>query len=319
VYDFDKNKKWLQHAMDVAKEEYRTVWLGTTQPNWRQVFHGLSRYYDVNALNDLAECESGWDMTTRFNRQALSYIPVDLNALLWRYERDFATAALILGEPDEAEGWLHLAVKRRSAMKKYLWDDEAGFWFDYNFMTGEKSTVMSLAAFYPMWVGMMSDADAARVMKHLPKFEAEGGLTTTTNQPEIKTSIPAQWAYPNGWAPLQLLATEGMEKYGYHTEAERIARKWLRVNLRVFEKSGVFYEKYNVISPDELPLEGVYPSQTGFGWTNGVFARLAQRYLSREELPIPQVILRDKTWIVSLRQTHQQLVHVTTRLRQRLV
>ncbi|MBW4061408.1 alpha,alpha-trehalase [Candidatus Saccharibacteria bacterium] len=318
VYELEHSKRWLERAMDVAKEEYRSVWMGTVQPNWRQVFHGLSRYYDVNVLNDLAECESGWDMTTRFHRQALSYIPVDLNALLWRYERDFAAAALILGDKEESQEWQHRAVKRRAAMKQFLWDEELGCWFDYNFMTGTKSSVWSLAAFYPMWVGMMSDTDAGRLMQHLPKFEGEGGLATTAKEPLVVMDMPAQWAYPNGWAPLQLLATEGMERYGYHTEAERVARKWLRNNLQGFETSGEFYEKYNVIAVGDEPVEGVYPSQTGFGWTNGVFTRLAERYLTAEELPPRMAAASDKTWLASLRSKQHQLARVTDQLRQRL-
>ena len=67
------------------------------KPNARRVHKDLSRYYDINMLHDLAEAESGWDMTPRFNHKALNYLPVDLNALLYKYEVDFARAAKILG------------------------------------------------------------------------------------------------------------------------------------------------------------------------------------------------------------------------------
>jgi alpha,alpha-trehalase len=317
VYEIEGNKKWLDKSMSIAKDEYRRVWMGTAQPNWRQVFHGLSRYYDVNVLDDLAECESGWDMTTRFHRQALSYIPVDLNALLWRYERDFASAAVLMGETEEAAEWQKLAVRRRAAMKEYLWDDERGCWFDYNFMTGKRSDVWSLAAFYPMWAGMMNEHDAKRLMGNLKKFEYDGGLSTTAQHPIVTMPLPAQWAYPNGWAPLQLIATEGMERYRYHTEAKRIARKWLAGNLAAFEKTGNFYEKYNVVHPSQEPVEGVYPSQTGFGWTNAVFVRLAGRYLAADELPQMQLVGTGKSWLQSLQVTQQQLARVSEILRQR--
>ena len=97
--------------------------------------------------------------------------------------------------------------------------------------------------------------------------------------------MPTQWAYPNGWAPLQLIAIEAMENYGYHVAAERIARKWINANLVQFEKEGEFFEKYNVVHINEEPMEGVYPSQVGFGWTNAVFYRLCQKYLQADELP----------------------------------
>jgi alpha,alpha-trehalase len=90
-YDtYDLDKKWLKKMIRVAESEYETVWMGTRKPHARQVYKGLSRYYDFNYLHDIAETESGWDMTPRFNRKAMDYIPVDLNALLYKYEKDFA-------------------------------------------------------------------------------------------------------------------------------------------------------------------------------------------------------------------------------------
>jgi alpha,alpha-trehalase len=285
AYEFDHDKRWLSSMMSVAKEEYRTVWMGTAQPNWRQVFHGLSRNYDVNVLDDLAECESGWDYNTRFDRKALSFIPVDLNALLYKYETDFEQAANILGDKDEAKEWTKRALSRRAALHEYLWNDEKGCYFDYNFMSGKQSPVYSLAAFYPMWAGMDDAKTAERVMANLGKFEFEGGLSTSAKEPEITMTIPTQWAYPNGWAPLQLIAIEAMQRYGYHVDAERVARKWILANLLRFEETGELFEKYNVVDVDAEPVEGVYPSQSGFGWTNAVFVRLCQHYLRADELP----------------------------------
>ncbi len=285
VYGFNRDKRWLRDSMDIAKEEYRTVWMGTMHPHWRQVFSGLSRCYDVNVLNDLAECESGWDMTTRFERECLNYLPVDLNALLYKYETDFSEAATILGDRDEALEWQKRAAKRKQAMHQYMWAEGRGFYFDYNFIAGRRGRVWSLAAFFPMWVGMEDEDKAARIMEQLHRFEFEGGLTCTAERPHVSSSVPTQWAYPNGWAPLILVAVEAMERYGYHEEAERIARKWLNANLVQFERTGLFLEKYNVVAIGQPPADGVYPSQVGFGWTNAVFVKLAKRYLKAGELP----------------------------------
>src|SRR5665213_2274498 len=102
VYNaYGMDKAWLERAMKVAQGEYHTVWMGTTKPNARLVYQGLSRYYDINYLHDLAEAESGWDLTPRFNRRCMDYLPVDLNALLYKYEMDFAYAERVLGEEAE--------------------------------------------------------------------------------------------------------------------------------------------------------------------------------------------------------------------------
>jgi len=283
IYDtYDVSDEWLARAIAIAEREYKTVWLGTRKPNVRLVHEGLSRYYDINYLNDLAEAESGWDMTPRFGRKALSYLPVDLNALLYKYETDFARAAEILNKPKEIERWNSAAASRKAAMNHLMWDRLRGLYYDYNFKKQRRGTISSLAAYYTMWVGLASDDHAAAMVRAMRRFEHKGGMTTTDDRPlsyQMPGSLPVQWAYPNGWAPLHLIVVQGLERYGYHDEAERIARKWLKTNLDWFNANGVFLEKYNVVEPGKPPLKGVYPSQTGFGWTNAVFERFCRDYI----------------------------------------
>lgn len=288
VYEhFDMPKKWLSDAMKIAEEEYKTVWLGTKKPNHRLVHEGLSRNYDINYLNDLAEAESGWDMTTRFNRKALDYLPIDLNSLLYKYEVDLARYYELMKKPVQAKAWQERSIQRSETMNKLMWDKGRNLFFDYNFKRKKRGTVGSLAGFYPMWAGLASDAQAAKMVKALRRFEEKGGVVTTepTVMEQIvpgqifQTGVPTQWAHPNGWAPLQYIVIQGLERYGYHENAKRIAMKWLSTNTNWFEKHGEFLEKYNVVDPAKPPMKGVYPSQTGFGWTNAVFERLCQDYI----------------------------------------
>ncbi len=286
VYDaYQLDKKWLRAAIDRAQDEYKNVWMGTAKPNTRQVYRGLSRYYDINMLHDLAEAESGWDMTPRFNRKALNYLPVDLNSLLFKYEIHFARAESILGNETKAQEWEATAAERKQVMNELMWSSSRNLFYDYNFVKEKRGTVSSLAAFFPMWAGLATESQAKELVKNLKKFEFKGGLATTDQQlnqrlpGSLPGSMPTQWAYPNGWAPLHFIVIKGLQRYGYTQEAKRIAIKWLNTNLDWFDKHHVFLEKYNVVSPDKPPLKGVYPSQTGFGWTNAVFERLCQEYL----------------------------------------
>jgi alpha,alpha-trehalase len=282
VYKLRPDKVWLEKAMAIAKEEYDQVWTGEQQPNWRQVYLGLSRYYDVNALHDLAEAESGWDMTTRFGRKALNYVPVDLNALLYKYETDFAVAADILGNHSSSKEWKHKAEKRKATMNRVMWSKAFGVYFDYNYAKKRRGIVVSLATYYPMWTGMVTKKQARQLVKSLSKFTEKGGLTATSIQ-QVSQLVPGtmkvQWAHPNGWAPLQFIVVEALKRYGYYDEAEKVARQWLKTNLDWFSKHGEFIEKYNVVNPDKLPAAGLYPSQKGFGWTNAVFERFCQDYI----------------------------------------
>lgn len=283
LYDrYNLDQKWLKNSMAIAEKEYQTVWMGVKKPNERQVYRGLSRYYDINYLHDLAEAESGWDMTPRFDRRALNFLPVDLNALLFKYETDLAKTAKLLGNERDAARWEDLATLRKQTMNQLMWDKIRGLYYDYNFVKEKRGNVSSLAAYFPMWAGMVDERQASALVKALRRFEHKGGLSTTDALPLgqfVLGSLPTQWAYPNGWAPLHLVVIQALERYGYHKEARRIAMKWLKTNLQWFDQDRVFLEKYNVVSPEKPPLKGLYPSQTGFGWTNSVFERLCRDYI----------------------------------------
>jgi alpha,alpha-trehalase len=245
----------------------------------------LSRYYDINYLHDLAEAESGWDYTPRFGHKALNYLPVDLNSLLYKYEKDLAYAERLLGNEDAANKWDEAAEHRRLTMNKLMWSELKGLYYDYNYVKESKGSVSSLAAYYPLWAGMVDERQAARLAASLKKFEQKGGLATTDALQVgdlVPGAMPTQWAYPNGWAPLHFLVVKGLMKYGYEEEARRIAMKWLRTNLNWFNKHGVFLEKYNVVQPNKPPARGAYPSQTGFGWTNSVFEYFCQQFIDEK-------------------------------------
>lgn len=279
---YDLDKKWLKSAIKLAEQEYSTVWMGVKKPNERKVYRGLSRHYDINYLHDLAEAESGWDMTPRFDRRALNFLPVDLNALLYKYETDFARAARILGDEKSAKQWDVAAETRKENMNDLMWDRVRGLYYDYNYVKEKRGGTSSLAAYYPMWAGMVTDKQAAAMVKALRRFEHKGGLATTDALPLgqfVLGNMPTQWAYPNGWAPLHFIVVNALERYGYHEDARRIALKWIKGNLQWFNAEHVFLEKYNVVSPEKPPVKGLYPSQTGFGWTNAVFERFCQDYI----------------------------------------
>jgi len=280
---YKMDKTWLARAIRIAQDEYKTVWMGTQKPNARQVYEGLSRYYDINYLNDLAEAESGWDLNPRFGRKALNFLPIDLNSLLYKYERDFAYAERVLGVEAAAVIWEQAAHKRKMTMNSLMWSELRDFYYDYDFTKKRRGNVDSLAAYFTMWAGVASEKQAAKLVNNLRRFEQRGGLATTDQQfgQLVPGGLPTQWAYPNGWAPLHLIVVRGLQKYGYQEEARKIALKWVCTNLNWFKKHGVFLEKYNVVQPEKPPMKGLYPSQTGFGWTNAVFELFCEEFIDK--------------------------------------
>jgi len=83
-----------------------------------------------------------------------------------------------------------------------------------------------------------------------------------------------QWDAPNGWSPLQWIAVMGLKNYGKHQLAGTIAKRWLVLVEKVYASTGKLMEKYNVEDLAKEAGGGEYPSQDGFGWTNGVYLAL---------------------------------------------
>ncbi|MDZ4762937.1 MAG: trehalase family glycosidase [Chloroflexota bacterium] len=273
---------WLTTMVSVAAREHEAVWMGTEQPHHRITAEsrGLSRYFDINYLDTLASCESGWDHSTRCDDRWLSHLPVDLNSILYLRERDIAWGLREIGYAGSdltpiAVTWEARAERRRATIQSMMWDDEAGFFFDYDLQYGERNPHVSLAGFYPLWAGVATDEQARTLVETwLPPFTFPGGLVTT-----LKAQDGRQWAYPNGWAPLQWLIAAGLERYGYGDAAQTIMRAWCDNVASVFERTGAIWEKYNVVEPNSFDGvdEGLYGQMRGFGWTNGVFVDFARR------------------------------------------
>jgi alpha,alpha-trehalase len=219
--------------------------------------------------------ESGFDPSNRFgpfSAGIIDYAPVCLNVLLYRMEQDAGRINALLGEASAAAEWQARARRRRQAVDRYLWDPAAGLYFDYNFETRQRRHYPFATTFYPMWAGMASPQQARRLVENLPRFEAPGGILTSTE------TSGSQWDAPFGWAPLQLIVVGGLRRYGYRIHADRIARKFVSLVVQDFDAHGAIVEKYDVQRRSSDLAAGLrfgYTSnEVGFGWTNAAVLEL---------------------------------------------
>lgn len=226
-----------------------------------------------------AACESGWDFTSRWladgedmaTIRTTEIVPVDLNAALYGFETRMGDWLARFDESERAAAYREAAETRRAAVDDHCWNGD--FYEDYRFTTGERTGRVSLAAVVPLFVGMADDEQAAAVADRLAStFLRPGGLVTTPRE------TGQQWDAPNGWAPLQWMAIEGLRNYGHDELAAEVAERWLRLNRSVYRETGRMVEKYDVVDLDREAGGGEYALQDGFGWTNGVARALAERY-----------------------------------------
>lgn len=284
VYAHNKDKKWLRHKAFLAAAELENYWMNIDDADHianHRVHPILSRYADHHLIDQTAEHESGWDMTSRFNNHALSFLPVDLNSLLYRYEKDLAEIYSLLGDDAQSKAYLAAADVRAKYMHEIFWSETNGFFFDFDYIENKRHHFFSLAGYFPLWAGWATKKQAELIVKKLNMFEFPGGLANSQADDLI---VPyKQWDYPNGWAPIIFIVTEGLRNYGYHEESDRITQKWLDLVSRIHQDTGKFWEKYDVVH-ETVGKEGRYPTQHGFAWTNGTFVALAERLAESEKL-----------------------------------
>jgi alpha,alpha-trehalase len=230
-----------------------------------------------------AAAESGWDFSSRWLEdgktlatiRTTELVPVDLNSLMVQLETTLANAYAAAREPEKAAEFKTRATMRTVAVRLHLWDVKKGIFTDNLWREGKPSGELTAATLVPLFFGLATKAQAERVAEVVrTKLLRPGGLVTSTAE------TGQQWDAPNGWAPLQWIAIEGLNEYGQRMLAETIAERWMDEVISAYRATGKLVEKYNV---EDVSLEaggGEYPTQDGFGWTNGVLRKLLVLYPS---------------------------------------
>jgi alpha,alpha-trehalase len=273
VVSDEKDEQGRTHY-DRAREYYRTH----TVTDYDE-----TRFYDAKKdeltplfyKGDRSMRESGFDPSNRFGPFSVDivhHVPVCLNALLYVMEKDAERIAAELKRPDDAKRWADRAASRKEQVDRFLWDEKAGLYLDYNFETRKRRDYPFATTFYPLWAGMASPDQARRVLGNLKLFEVAGGVLTSTQE------SGNQWDKPFGWGPLQIIAVDGLRRYGHHEAADRLARKFVGTVVKEFEEHGVILEKYDLVRRESDVSAGIRfgysANQIGFGWTNAAVLEL---------------------------------------------
>jgi alpha,alpha-trehalase len=241
-----------------------------------------------NTLRDVrAMAESGLDFTILYagdsgKNEMTGFAPVMLNALLARFANDVAWLAGFAGRSEVQARFAQLAGERRASIDRHLWDEEGGCYRSLHLGTRRRSNGIGFTVFAPLFAGIASRHQAESVVKAARPLLRRGGIAGSS-----RFDSPEQWDGDNGWAPAQVIAVSGLRQYGFDTEAQTIAQRWVEALATVFERHGSFFERINVETLD-LPLRmgHQYPVQEGFLWTNSSFVWMAVAVLGHPLVPI---------------------------------
>jgi alpha,alpha-trehalase len=240
-----------------------------------------------------AGAESGWDYSSRWMRdpkdlrtlEVIEIAPVDLNSLLYHAERTIAALRRFRGQPGDADvaaRYSAAADARRAALLAAAYDPADGWFYDVRWRTAQRVTDRpTLAAAAPLYFGLATAEQGRAVAARLEReFLKPGGFVTTL------IASGQQWDAPNGWPPLQWLAMQGARRYGRADLADTARGRWLALNRRTYRATGKMTEKYDVMDLSKPAGGGEYPTQDGFGWTNGVALALSAQERGKAT-PVP--------------------------------
>jgi alpha,alpha-trehalase len=233
-----------------------------------------------------AGAASGWDFSSRWmdnpnqlgSIRTTSIVPVDLNALMYQLEKTLAHASGVAKDETGATAYQQLADDRQKAIEANLWNAKEGWYADYDLKRNAVRTQLTAAALFPLYVHAASKehADKMATVTRAQLLKA-GGLATTN----VKSG--QQWDAPNGWAPLQWVATEGLQNYGHKDLAMEVTWRFLTNVQHTYNREQKLVEKYDVSSTGTGGGGGEYPLQDGFGWTNGVTLKMLDMLCGKEK------------------------------------
>lgn len=245
---------------------------------------------ELNAyfIHDRSVRESGHDTSYRIEGICADLNPVELNALLYKYEMDFGylTETYLNNsfESFESSFWYSAANKRAKRMHKYMWNEDRKQYFDFNYITKEQSYFESASNYSPLWAGIVNLETAQTMLKTLmQELKVKGGVVGSSKRSrgEISALRPErQWDYPNGWAPHQMMIWKGLLNYGFNKELQELIYRWLfMITKNAVDYNGTIPEKYNVVTGSHkvfseygnVGTDFEYITQEGFGWMNASY------------------------------------------------
>jgi alpha,alpha-trehalase len=247
---------------------------------------------DLYFVHDRSLRESGHDTTDRLINMCANLNSVDINSFLYKYEKDIAYLIKEYFNGSfqaqdvtyTSEDWKQKADIRKEKVNQLCWNEEAGMYFDYDFVNKKQFPFEAATTFFPLWAGLCSDNQAKKLVEvALPHFIKTGGITGSTKASSDLFSDDGpqrQWDYPFGWAPHQILLWEGLIKYKFFDKAQEMVYRWLwLITKNAVEYNGTIPEKFDLeISSHKVfaeygnvGTEFDYIAKEGFGWVNASY------------------------------------------------
>ncbi len=202
--------------------------------------------------------EASWDADRLYRTAPFCVQDTFTSAILGRADEDLRFLAELAGEPTaEIDNWLG---RTRSAFGTRLWDEEAGLYYDFDLRADQRVRENTCATFMPLYAGLASEAQAARLVEHLLNpDEYAPDDTTRYFLPSAAKNSPyfeprRYWRGPV-WLNINWLVIQGLRRYGYAEVADTLKAH----TFELIERGG-FAEYYD-------PRDGTPCGARDFSWS----------------------------------------------------
>jgi hypothetical protein len=284
AYSFDKmrDREFVQKSYDAVQKHI--VWYMKTHrldgepPPEKPIEFGTPLYAWKSAE------ESGQENSPRFEGGA-QFAAVDLSSYLAGECRALQEMAQRLGYRELAKTWGVRGEAIAEAARRQLFDKERGFFFDRKAPDGEWVNVWSSAGFLPMWAGIATPEQAARLKQHLVSKKFWTAMPVPSVARDDTNYKNDMWRGP-AWANMNYLIWRGLKRYGFEKEAAELRAKTLAAVAKWYGQTGALYEFYDPddkAPPATLERKGQRTGEGGTGntpdyhWTATVYTDLLLR------------------------------------------
>lgn len=314
-YIATQDRSLLERAYPILKMEYRHYW---NAPH-HQTPIGLSTCRDLGdryLSPELAsEAETGMDWMPIYDGDVRRCVPLNINCALVRYAGVLAALAKETGHAEESRAFLADAQQRAALIRKYCWNPNRGMFLEYDYVAREQLPYVSACAYWTLWAGVATRAQARALHGNLPLLEKPFGLSETdrsypdphptsayilknvSDQQSVNEFVapdappeylggrgPLMWSYPAGWATTQIICIAGLDRYAYREDAKRLSTHYLRLLLDQYRKTGQLWEKYNVVDGSLVLPNSRYGNIPYHSFTATAVVLLGQRIFENHSL-----------------------------------
>lgn len=225
---------------------------------------------------------------------------VPLNSYYGLFADVLARMAGELGKDADAQQYADLHARLAERMDAHLWNEERGLYLN-RYLDGRWEPTSTPTVFYPLFGGLASPAHAKRLVEeHLENPEEFGGEyvlpSVARNDPAFCSSgrthpESAHFTYFQEhmeedaceewkgavWPPMNATVYDGLKRYGFDTQAARLATKSTELWRSTYEELGWFPEYW-----DAEPGQSINGAATDTAWRTYSWSNLMPLMTSTE-------------------------------------